>query len=145
MSTMEIDCCANFKFFSARCWAQFEFVRLSMPHIEEKVLDAVLSDAVDAVLRPWKAPPSPLLAVAAALERGDQAPPLAQAPFAEKAVEGKYDEAKAMYERVLASRERTLGADHPETLKTANNLAKLLNKAGDAAAAAALRERFGCA
>lgn len=58
-----------------------------MPHVEEKVLDAVLSDAVDAVLRPWKAPPSPLLAVAAALERGDQAPPLAQAPFAEKAVE----------------------------------------------------------
>ena len=31
-----------------------------MPHVEEKVLDAVLSDAVDAVLRPWKAPPSPL-------------------------------------------------------------------------------------
>ena len=50
-----------------------------------------------------------------------------------------------MYERVLASRERTLGADHPSTLKTANNLAKLLNKAGDAATAAALRERFGCA
>ena len=58
-----------------------------MPHVEEKVLDAVLSDAVDAVLRPWKAPPSPLLAVAAALERGDQAPPLAEAPFAEEAIE----------------------------------------------------------
>ena len=46
--------------------------------------------------------------------------------------------------RELAGFERTLGADHPETLRTVNNLADLLNKAGDAAAAAALRERFGC-
>ena len=58
--------------------------------------------------------------------------------------EGKLDEAKAMYERALAGRERTLGADHPHTLGTVNNLAGLLNQVGDAAAAAALRERFGC-
>ncbi len=37
-----------------------------------------------------------------------------------------------------------LGADHPNTLQTVGNLAKLLNAGGDAAAAAALRERFGC-
>ena len=49
-----------------------------------------------------------------------------------------------MYERALAGKERTLGADHPDTLKTAENLANLLNKAGDAAAAAALRERYSC-
>ena len=58
--------------------------------------------------------------------------------------QGKLDEAKAMYERALAGRERTLGADHPHTLGTVNNLAGLLNQVGDAAAAAALRERFGC-
>ena len=49
-----------------------------------------------------------------------------------------------MYERALAGKERALGADHPSTLKTVNALAILLNEAGDAAAAAALRERFGC-
>ena len=49
-----------------------------------------------------------------------------------------------MFERVLAGNERTLGPDHPETLITVDNLARLLNKAGDAAAAAALRERYGC-
>ena len=59
--------------------------------------------------------------------------------------QGKLDEAKAMYERALAGQERALGADHPETLDTVHNLAILLNAAGDAAAAAALRERFGCA
>ena len=57
--------------------------------------------------------------------------------------QGKLDEAKAMYERALAGRERTLGADHPHTVGTVNNLAGLLNQVGDAAAAAALRERFG--
>ena len=44
--------------------------------------------------------------------------------------QGKYDEAKAMYERVLASKERTLGADHPDTLATVNNLALVLSDQG---------------
>ena len=58
--------------------------------------------------------------------------------------QGKLEEAKAMYERALAGQERALGADHPDTLQTVNNLADLLNDTGDAAAAAALRERYGC-
>ena len=49
-----------------------------------------------------------------------------------------------MIERALAGRERALGADHPDTLRTVESLAILLNESGDAAAAAALRERFGC-
>ena len=60
------------------------------------------------------------------------------------AAAGKLDEAKAMYERALAGFERMLGADHPSTLATVNILAELLNDIGAAAAAAALRERFGC-
>ena len=48
-----------------------------------------------------------------------------------------------MHERVLAGYERALGADHPRTLGIVNNLAILLNKAGDRAAAAALKKRFG--
>ena len=59
-------------------------------------------------------------------------------------LQGKLDEAKAMIERALAGRERALGADHPDTLRTVESLAILLNESGDAAAAAALRERFGC-
>ena len=47
-----------------------------------------------------------------------------------------------MHERALAGQERALGADHPDTLMTVNNLADLLNDTGDAAAAAALLERF---
>ena len=58
--------------------------------------------------------------------------------------QGKLDEAKAMCERALAGFERTLGADHPSTLMTVKNLADLLNEIGAAAAAAALRERYGC-
>ena len=81
--------------------------------------------------------------------RADPGEPGTPAQIARLAVllkdQGKLDEAKAMYERALAGRERTLGADHPHTLGTVNNLAGLLNQVGDAAAAAALRERFGCA
>ena len=80
--------------------------------------------------------------------RADPGEPGTPAQIARLAVllkdQGKLDEAKAMYERALAGRERTLGADHPHTLGTVNNLAGLLNQVGDAAAAAALRERFGC-
>ena len=40
--------------------------------------------------------------------------------------QGHLDEAKPMYERALACRERTLGPDHPSTLMSVNNLAILL-------------------
>ena len=50
-----------------------------------------------------------------------------------------------MYERALAGKERALGADHPSTLRTVKLLAIVLKKAGDADAAAVLRERYGCA
>ena len=49
-----------------------------------------------------------------------------------------------MRERELTGKERALGPHHPDTLRAVNNLANLLNKAGDTTAAAALRERFGC-
>lgn len=37
--------------------------------------------------------------------------------------QGKYDEAEAMYRRVLAGREIVLGAEHPDTLSSMENLA----------------------
>ncbi|KAF3933789.1 hypothetical protein ABW20_dc0102365 [Dactylellina cionopaga] len=36
--------------------------------------------------------------------------------------QGKYDEAMRQYERELAGREKTLGKDHPETLRTVHNI-----------------------
>ena len=60
------------------------------------------------------------------------------------ASQGKLDEAKELRERELTGKERALGPHHPDTLRAVNNLANLLNKAGDTTAAAALRERFGC-
>ena len=40
--------------------------------------------------------------------------------------QGNLDEAKPMYERALAARERTLGKDHPDTLRTKENYNILL-------------------
>ena len=48
---------------------------------------------------------------------------------------------KAMYERVLASDERTLGADHPDTLATVGNLAEVLRQQGKLDEAKAMYER----
>jgi len=39
------------------------------------------------------------------------------------ACQGKYDEAVAMERDVLAAKQRVLGADHPDTLTSADNLA----------------------
>ena len=58
--------------------------------------------------------------------------------------QGKHAEAEEMRRKVLAARmlrevltvqKRVLGADHPDTLITANNLASSLSRQGDAAAA----------
>ena len=62
-----------------------------MQHVEEKVLDAVLSNAV---LRPWKARRRPSR-VAAALERGDQA---------RRAVRGRAARVPAAHARARADR-----------------------------------------
>jgi len=43
---------------------------------------------------------------------------------------GKHDEAEKMQREVLAVRKRVLGAEHPDTLTTANNLAASLNRQG---------------
>ena len=55
--------------------------------------------------------------------------------------QGKLDEAKAMYERALAGKERTLGADHPDTLMTVNNLAIVLEQQGKLDEAKTMYER----
>ena len=52
--------------------------------------------------------------------------------------QGKLDEAEPLYRRELAGEEEALGPAHPSTLGTVRNLAILLDKKGDAAAA---RER----
>ena len=42
--------------------------------------------------------------------------------------QGKYDEAEKMEREVLALKQRVLGADHPDTLSTAGNLAYYLSR-----------------
>ena len=42
--------------------------------------------------------------------------------------QGKYDEAETMQREVLAVKQRVLGADHPDTLSTAGNLAYYLSR-----------------
>jgi hypothetical protein len=39
--------------------------------------------------------------------------------------QGKYDEALGIYEEVLNIQERVLGAEHPDTLMTINNMASI--------------------
>ena len=39
--------------------------------------------------------------------------------------QGKYDEAEPLYVRALAIWEKVLGADHPDTAESCNNLAAL--------------------
>ena len=46
-----------------------------------------------------------------------------------------------MFERALAGHERALGADHPDTLMTVNNLANVLGRQGKHEEAMALYER----
>jgi tetratricopeptide (TPR) repeat protein len=52
-----------------------------------------------------------------------------------------YAGAKPLYERALAIREKALGAEHPSTGRSLNNLAGLLESQGDYAGAKPLYER----
>jgi tetratricopeptide (TPR) repeat protein len=52
-----------------------------------------------------------------------------------------YTQARPLYERALAIREKVLGAEHPETATSLGNLANLLQDQGDLAASRRLRER----
>ena len=54
---------------------------------------------------------------------------------------GKFDEAQAMFERVLRGYEKALGPDHLSTLCTVNNLANLLSDQGKLHEAQAMYER----
>ncbi|MET7903018.1 tetratricopeptide repeat protein, partial [Streptomyces sp. NPDC005355] len=54
---------------------------------------------------------------------------------------GRVQEALDLRERVLADRERILGADHPATLDARNNLANSYSDAGRGQEALDLRER----
>lgn len=44
--------------------------------------------------------------------------------------QGRYEEAEPLYERALAIREKALGAEHPSTVATLNNLAEIYRKLG---------------
>ena len=52
-----------------------------------------------------------------------------------------YAQARPLYERALALKEKVLGPDHPETALSLNNLALLLQDQGDLAGARPLHER----
>ncbi len=52
-----------------------------------------------------------------------------------------YVEARPLHERALAIREKVLGAEHPDTAESLNNLAHLLHDQGDLAGARPLFER----
>jgi tetratricopeptide (TPR) repeat protein len=45
-------------------------------------------------------------------------------------VQGKYEEAEPLYRRALAVREKQLGAEHPDTALSLNNLAGLYHVQG---------------
>jgi tetratricopeptide (TPR) repeat protein len=55
--------------------------------------------------------------------------------------QGKYDEAKPLYERSLKIYETVLGENHPEVATTLNNLANLLMNQGKYDEAKPLYER----
>jgi tetratricopeptide (TPR) repeat protein len=54
---------------------------------------------------------------------------------------GELAEARLLFERALAIREKGVGPDHPDTAMSLNNLARLLRDQGDLAAARPLQER----
>ena len=57
---------------------------------------------------------------------------------------GQLKDAEALYRRALEARERTLGAEHPSTLDSVNDLASLLLENGPAERCRrALQESFG--
>jgi tetratricopeptide (TPR) repeat protein len=54
---------------------------------------------------------------------------------------GKYEEALEMYEKALAGLTRALGADHPSTLDTMNNIALVLETQGKFQEAFSIEEK----
>jgi tetratricopeptide (TPR) repeat protein len=57
---------------------------------------------------------------------------------------GKYDEAATMHRQVLTLRTKVLGAEHPDTLTSMNNLALVLDSQGNYDEAVAMhRQAFG--
>ena len=94
--------------------------------VPRKIADethAVIAPAVNAVLQPWRAPDSVVLALADAIDGGSSGGGGGGKPS------------------VLGEPER----QGPETVEAIDALSQLLRDGGDAATAAALRERFGCA
>ena len=55
--------------------------------------------------------------------------------------QGKYAKAEPLYRRALAILKKRVGPDHPNIVKTLNNLAELYEKIGKRVEAAALRDR----
>ncbi|KAJ5970810.1 FabD/lysophospholipase-like protein [Penicillium vulpinum] len=55
--------------------------------------------------------------------------------------DGRYREAKSMYQIVLEYREKVLGPDHPDTLTSVSNLALVLSRLGEYEEAEALHQR----
>lgn len=55
--------------------------------------------------------------------------------------QGRYDKAEVMYREVLQLREKVLGCDHPDTLKSVNNLADMLYRLGKYNEAEAMHDR----
>ena len=56
--------------------------------------------------------------------------------------QGRYDEAEELYGRALAGRKKKLGAEHPETLRTVQNLANVYYSQGRYGEAEELYQRF---
>ncbi|KAI4152241.1 MAG: hypothetical protein LQ340_003034 [Diploschistes diacapsis] len=56
-------------------------------------------------------------------------------------LDGKYEEAEAMYRRALEAREKVLGPEHPDTLTSANNLGSVLESQGKYEKAEAMYRR----
>jgi tetratricopeptide (TPR) repeat protein len=89
--------------------------------------------------------------LALAMAGGDAVPPAGAEELVSRLLDGlasyrysalaAYAQARPLYERALAIREKVLGADHPDTAKSLNNLALLLQAQGDLAGARRLHDR----
>ena len=77
-----------------------------------------------------------------AAAEADQRRALPPSPASRSSEQGRAAEAAAVYADALQG--ETLGPQAPETVEAIDSLSQLLRDGGDAATAAALRERFGC-
>ena len=97
--------------------------------------------------------------VRASKQRGEEETPLATTADTQGSIDlkmqsyaaeqfynkGQYGEARMLYEEVLATQEKHLGADHPSTLITRGNLAIVLQKLGEYGKAKELFEQVNAA